>query len=436
MFDYINEFNEVPLTIPSVLREGDNTFTVIVGKNGVGKSRLLAEMLVNHKYFKRRNSKVIAVSTSPFDKFKLPQRKKELVEDKYKYIGMRGGGQNSSAIALISSATKGLIRKLLLSNDDSQLSNIFKLLGFSSQVEFIFKSTAKNKSIFDKRFYEIINEAFEVSKGKSNWLADVSHKLDEETYNAVANLGHYTQSEIEFALQYFAQAMDVNSGVIRVNVSFNENDKENRIDELKAIDVLFDAGVIKLMDLQLKKFSLGKMSLRRASSGEQCIMVIMLGIAGHIEDHSLVFIDEPEISLHPIWQEKFVEILIKLFSSYKHCQFFIATHSPQIVSKLEFHNCFITSLSKRKIFLASELGNRSSDFQLAEVFDAPGSKNEYINRLCFSLLSKLKSKKEINHQDEEQLNKLLEFSNWISREDATYELIMSVKEVFDFYAVN
>mgnify|MGYP001095185095 FL=1 len=86
--------------------------------------------------------------------------------------------------------------------------------------------------------------------------------------------------------------------------------------------------------------------------------------------------------------------------------------------------------------MASELGNRSSDFQLAEVFDAPGSKNEYINRLCFSLLSKLKSKKEINHQDEEQLNKLLEFSNWISREDATYELIMSVKEVFDFYAVN
>ena len=88
------------------------------------------------------------------------------------------------------------------------------------------------------------------------------------------------------------------------------------------------------------------MSLKRASSGEQCLLVMLLGIAGHITDGSIILIDEPEISLHPRWQEEFIIMLTKAFLTYSGCQFIIATHSPQIISNLPNKGCYITSLSK------------------------------------------------------------------------------------------
>ncbi|MBY8186655.1 ATP-binding protein [Vibrio fluvialis] len=37
--------------------------------------------------------------------------------------------------------------------------------------------------------------------------------------------------------------------------------------------------------------------------------LLFLGIISSIDDDALILIDEPEISLHPSWQQKFVEIL-------------------------------------------------------------------------------------------------------------------------------
>ncbi|KQG95962.1 ATP-binding protein [Acinetobacter baumannii] len=176
------------------------------------------------------------------------------------------------------------------------------------------------------------------------------------------------------------------------------------------------------------------MSLRRASSGEQCMLALMLGIAGHITNDSLIFIDEPEISLHPKWQEEFMPLLIKIFSNYSNCHFLIATHSPQIISQLEDDNCFITSLTENIIYHAKDFRNMSSDFQLAELFGAPGTKNEYITRLAFSLLSKLKSNKKVNNQLAEDLFKLRSFMNILPADDPTKELIQTVNEVYEFYA--
>lgn len=46
--------------------------------------------------------------------------------------------------------------------------------------------------------------------------------------------------------------------------------------------------------------------------------------------NSLVLIDEPEISFHPEWQEKFLEIVeqIQALNSF---QLLIATHSPYLI---------------------------------------------------------------------------------------------------------
>ncbi len=43
----------------------------------------------------------------------------------------------------------------------------------------------------------------------------------------------------------------------------------------------------------------------------------ILGISTEIRDNSLICIDEPELSLHPKWQEKYMKLLMNTFSDYK-----------------------------------------------------------------------------------------------------------------------
>ncbi|MBZ6674097.1 hypothetical protein FMJ57_26950, partial [Klebsiella pneumoniae] len=83
-----------------------NTSVVILGQNGEGKSRLLVDII---GYAKDNNyTNVIAVSTSPFDKF--PIRKKFSGID-YSYVGVKGGTTGNSILSLIGSASLGLLNQ-------------------------------------------------------------------------------------------------------------------------------------------------------------------------------------------------------------------------------------------------------------------------------------------------------------------------------------
>ena len=156
----------------------------------------------------------------------------------------------------------------------------------------------------------------------------------------------------------------------------------------------------------------------------------------HITDGSLVLIDEPEISLHPRWQEEFMMMLMKSFSSYKGCHFIIATHSPQVIARLNSRACFITSLSKHRIYDAEEFYQRSADYQLAELFDAPGIMNEYISRLAFNLLARVKANKSVSEESSVDLERLLALDVQVENGDPVKELISSVAEVCKHYANN
>ena len=46
---------------------------------------------------------------------------------------------------------------------------------------------------------------------------------------------------------------------------------------------------------------------------------------------TIVLIDEPEISLHINWQERFIDNVARALSN-KKCQIIISTHSPDIIS--------------------------------------------------------------------------------------------------------
>ncbi len=67
------------------------------------------------------------------------------------------------------------------------------------------------------------------------------------------------------------------------------------------------------------------------SSGEQQEVVMLYELLFQVKPNTLVLIDEPELSLHVVWQQEFLKDLEKIVAWQK-IQVIIATHSPQIIN--------------------------------------------------------------------------------------------------------
>lgn len=75
-------------------------------------------------------------------------------------------------------------------------------------------------------------------------------------------------------------------------------------------------------------------SVSELSSGEQQILVLAYEVLFKTEPETLVLIDEPELSLHVLWQDSFVDDLTKMGSA-RNLQFILATHSPSLIGGRE-----------------------------------------------------------------------------------------------------
>jgi predicted ATPase len=71
-------------------------------------------------------------------------------------------------------------------------------------------------------------------------------------------------------------------------------------------------------------------ALDQLSSGEQHELVLLYDLAFRVRPHTLVLIDEPELSLHPVWQQQFLEDILKIAKNGSF-DVLLATHSPYIV---------------------------------------------------------------------------------------------------------
>jgi len=66
------------------------------------------------------------------------------------------------------------------------------------------------------------------------------------------------------------------------------------------------------------------------SSGEQQILVLAYEVLFRSEPQTLVLIDEPELSLHVLWQDTFIDDLARM-GNVRNLQFILATHSPSLI---------------------------------------------------------------------------------------------------------
>ena len=74
------------------------------------------------------------------------------------------------------------------------------------------------------------------------------------------------------------------------------------------------------------------------SSGEKQLFLRTLSIKMLEPKNSMILIDEPELSLHPKWQQRIIEVYKKIGENN---QIIIATHSPHILGSVSNENIFI-----------------------------------------------------------------------------------------------
>lgn len=411
----------------------DNYVTVIVGKNSSGKSRLLSAIIssfesldcderilrTRYSFYKRSPTltnfnltyevggvenklyvnngvcqlekhsgteamptKIIASSTSPYDKFPLQRNfyKRNYEENgRYSYLGTKEQRGSQSTTALLERVINSLFQASRESKEKLlKLHHVFNFLGYFPKLSVTY--------VFDmspQRFLKYFDEGDIFDNASINRHPRLRFAIEKIKIEQIPVF------DIKKA---FYQLDDFALGKREVIFDLNF---ENGCFEIGSFDMfththlLRNLGLMRLADISLYSDLPGKetVSIQEASSGEQSIIATILGIASEIENNSLICIDEPEISLHPEWQEKFIDLLLTTFASYEGCHFILATHSPQILARIKGKYCSILKMDTGQLLSTDEYYKKSSDFQLATLLDTPGFSNEYLAREALNVIT-------------------------------------------------
>jgi predicted ATPase len=117
-------------------------------------------------------------------------------------------------------------------------------------------------------------------------------------------------------------------------------------EESVMLEDLRQIGLLYAPDIFLKRDD--AYSLQESSSGEYHFFSSMVALMATVKVNSLIFLDEPEISLHPNWQMKYISFLRSLFSdpNYNTSHILMATHSHFLISDLDGRDSKIIGIKK------------------------------------------------------------------------------------------
>ena len=132
-----------------------------------------------------------------------------------------------------------------------------------------------------------------------------------------------------------------------------------------------------------------KFGINELSSGEKQLFLRTLAIKMLEPENSIIMIDEPELSLHPKWQQKIVDVYKKIG---KNNQIILATHSPHILGSVEKENIILLIKNQDgnvETRLGKELGNSYGQTMERILEDIMGLKTDR-NPSVYELLNQVK----------------------------------------------
>ncbi len=223
------------------------------------------------------------------------------------------------------------------------------------RIEKVAERSARISREFDSQFFDLLIEELKVKKQKNQdeILKNLETELEniDLQENELIELGLYEgpSTETKRAKIILEEEGQLSPGLLNALVVFSKG-LQRKFETFKDIK----PKVYKFTDFISNHLSGKELILSRKdgiqfkihdgtiiepwmlSSGEQHIILIAYFFVFLAPEKSIVLIDEPEISLHVKWQEKFLQDMLEL-SKLSNLRFIVATHSPSIISKFRDH---------------------------------------------------------------------------------------------------
>lgn len=246
-----------------------------------------------------------------------------------------------------------------------------------------------------------------------------------------------------FNIVDFNMIKDIPSYIVsRIIYMLGQNENLTMLDARKKVTEEIN-GIFNILELDVKLKGISKdgknmpifensqgeeFDINELSSGEKQLFLRTLSIKMLEPEDSIILIDEPELSLHPKWQQQ----IIKVYQSIgKNNQIILATHSPHILGSVPSENIIILSKNEEnKIVpitgeeLYSSYG-QTSDRILEDIMGMKSARNIEVQNLLDDVRNLVS---ENRYETDEFKEKYNELENILGNSDSDLMLIdMEIK---------
>ena len=323
LFDYHIKFDTV-----------DN-ITILTGPNGYGKTTILNIIYhffnQNSEYFQKlnfasitfyfQNQKTVELKKGEHNVFnEILQTKVYLIKEQRLIKPVlenietddKSGKDKKTFLNTIELYAEEL--KKLIEEKQLEAYQIAQKLDSSFPKRLIEAKTVVDEPIFKKRFAELKDKQ---SKLQQFGIATSAQEIPDYNVESAKVLSVYLNDSEEKVKIYDDLLAKIE---LFVNI-INQKDFA-----FKSIKISSDKGFSFYQNKQQQELSLTDLS-----SGEQQEVVLLYELLFKTTPNTLILIDEPEISLHVLWQKAFIDDLQKI-AAIKKINFLVSTHSPQIIN--------------------------------------------------------------------------------------------------------
>lgn len=334
---------------------------------------------------------IIANSLMITDKY--PFLKKEDFPN-YTYLGVRSSRSSSGTRAYVRKTVELISASLEKKGFKEKLKGILEHLDLEPTVDIYYKpvyaSEFYKEDIDVAEFHRIFNNQKEYFPKRETLIWGTKY------YEIIRNNTTLISNIVDF-LKYVARTFLQNNSKL---MHYNVLSDVNIINDFKMIEELKKLDLISFPSIDIRKQS-SAFNLVESSSGEYSLLSSLIGLVATVEENSFVLIDEPEVSLHPNWQMKYMDYLRDMFEGYKNCHFIIATHSHFLISDIQGTNSHIIGLKKEEGIKPIHFSNIntygwSAEEVLYRVFDVRTTRNHYLEMDIRKMLGLIADKSD-NH---------------------------------------
>ena len=174
-----------------------------------------------------------------------------------------------------------------------------------------------------------------------------------------------------------------------------------------------------------------KFGINELSSGEKQLFLRTLAIKMLEPENSIIMIDEPELSLHPKWQQKIVDVYRKIG---RNNQIILATHSPHILGSVEKENIILLEKNENgivKVKTGDEFGNsygQTTGRILEDIMGLETDRNPSVNNLLTLVKEMVKNDNYENSKFEEKYAKIKDILGEDDRDLFLVDMDLQIKK--------